>query len=661
MTFKRTSFLIVLFFSLGIQAQNQQLGKVSVSELEEKAYPDDTTAVAAITFKKGSSKFKYNQKSGFALEHEYEFRIKIYKKEGLSWANFSIPYYTGYKEMKNDYVEFSNAVTYNLENGKIVRTKLNSEGRFKKEITENWSEASIVLPNVKVGSVIEFKYTLKTEDIVEFPVFRFQYDIPVKYCEYVTVIPEYYVYKPILSGFGFVSSNQMVVTGSQSFENEYKQTVHWTYNAANSSYISMNVPAMKDEVYVDNVQNYRSSLSHELEKTRFPNGEGKSYSTTWEAVAQNIYKENKFGNELRERQYFEPYIAPYIKSSDTELEKATAVFGFIKRTMTWDSKYGYLTRKGVKKAFADKSGNVAEINLMLVSMLNHAGIKAYPVLISTVENGVAVFPSRGIFNYVIASAEIDGKQVLFDATSKNAAPGILPFRDLNWDGWLIKNDGTAVKTNLIPKQASNEFVAMAAKISSQGHISGKLRIQKTDYFGFGFREEYNGIDKDSYLEQFENRMNNIAITDYKVENSDDVSKPVIEVFDFTSENSTEIIGDKMYINPLLFFTQDKSPFIAAKRILPVYYAYPRQYKYVFSIEIPEGYEVESIPTTGAISTGENVGSYNIAIELNRNAIQITATQDIKQTIVASEFYNNLSGFYEKMINLQSKKIVLKKL
>ena len=48
------------------------------------------------------------------------------------------------------------------------------------------------MPNVKVGSVIEFKYILKSENIVKFPVFDNQYDIPVNYSEYITEIPEYF-------------------------------------------------------------------------------------------------------------------------------------------------------------------------------------------------------------------------------------------------------------------------------------------------------------------------------------------------------------------------------------------------------------------------------------------------------------------------------------
>jgi hypothetical protein len=64
-----------------MHAQKLELGKVSAEELSERAYPADTTAPAAIIFKKAKSRFRY-RKDGFFIDHEYEFRIKIYKKKG---------------------------------------------------------------------------------------------------------------------------------------------------------------------------------------------------------------------------------------------------------------------------------------------------------------------------------------------------------------------------------------------------------------------------------------------------------------------------------------------------------------------------------------------------------------------------------------------------
>jgi hypothetical protein len=658
---RRFTLSAVLFFVVCMaNAQKYELGKISVKELEEKSYSEDSTVAAAITYKKAKSIFKYRKNTGFYMEHQCEFRIKIYKKKGLDWANFSVPYYTGYQELNKDYVEFSNAVTYNLEEGKMVKTKLGGEGRFKKEINENWSEASIVLPNVKVGSVLEFKYTLRTEDITEFPTFFFQYSIPVKYCNYVTEIPGYFIYKPLLCGLGDVVSNAEIVDRSQSFQNENNQSASFSYKAVSNNYTSENIPALKEEEYVDNLQNYRSSLKHELQMTQFPDVDVRHYSTTWEDVAKNIYKDERFGNELKQRQYFESFLAPYIKSGDAPMQRAVSVFNYVQRTMFWDNKYGYLTKKGVKRAYADKTGNVAEINLMLVSMLNHAGVSAYPVLVSTIDNGVAVFPNRGIFNYVIAAAEINGKQVLFDATDKNSAPDILPFRDLNWLGWLIKNDGTTTAINLVPKTPSKKTVTMLAKLNADGNISGKMKVRKTDYLGYSFRESYNGANIDHYLEKLEKGFGGIQIADYKADVPEDAALPIEETFDFTASGA-EVIGDKIYIDPLLFFTMTKNPFISEKRNLPIYYGYPYQEKYNLNIEIPPGYEVELIPKTGSIATPENVATFAFNIQSQQNSIQIVATKEINQAIVAADFYEYLKAFYEKMIKSQSGKIVLKKI
>ena len=209
------------------KSQNFELGKVSITELEEKVHPKDSSAVAAILYKKAKTFFNYNIKNGFTVLHEYEYRIKIYKKEGLSWANFEVPYYVGYEDMNKDMVKFSNGVTYNLENGTVVKTKLNSEGSFKENLNDYWNQASITLPNVKVGSVIEFKYTLRSENIVKFPVFNIQYDIPVNYTEYRTEIPGFYLYKTISVGYVNVVSDSKLVNG-------YKNYVTMDYQMKNS-------------------------------------------------------------------------------------------------------------------------------------------------------------------------------------------------------------------------------------------------------------------------------------------------------------------------------------------------------------------------------------------------------------------------------------------
>jgi hypothetical protein len=644
------------------KAQNFDIGKVSIEELSETFHPQDTNAAAAILTKKARTFYSYNLTNGFTVNHEYWFRIKIYKKEGLNWANFQVPYYVGYEDLNNESVKFSNAVTYNLENGAVVKTKLNNEGSFKENVNEYWSQATISMPNVKVGSVIEFKYVLKSENIVKFPVFENQYDIPINYSEYRTEIPEFFIYKAVLKGYVKIKSDAKFANGNQSYEDQYKRTASLSYRQINTIYITENIPGIKEEDYVDNFRNYTSAIQHELERTRFPEQPVKDYSITWEGVAKTIFENKDFGKQLDEREYIIQDLKMILENAVSEEEKLKIVFKFVQSKMNWNSEYGYFTKKGVKKAYLDKTGNVAEINFILIAMLKSAGINADPVLVSTIAHGIPAFPNRTVFNYVIAAAEIEGKQILLDATHKYTTLNILPLHALNWTGRLIKQDGTSQEINLVPAISSRVYYTLMTKVEAQGRITGKFRVQKMDYEAYRFREKNKKQNEDNYLEKAENSWDGIQIIDYSIENRDtDMSKPVTETFTFDSDNHCEIIGGKMFIDPLLFFTVKKNPFVQEKREMPIYFGYPKQEKYTINIEIPEGYMVDFLPTAMKIISKDKVLSFGINTMVDGNKIQIIIAKEIKTGILSAEYYDDLKSFFQKIIDKQNEKIILKKI
>ena len=662
MLFKKSLAIAFLFlFYSNVKAQNFELGIVSKAELEEKFHPTDTSAVAAILYKKAKTYFVYRRDEGFVIHHSYQIRIKIYKKEGFKWANFQMKYYGGNEDSENKSFTFWDCFTYNLEDGVVVATKLKDEGSFKTNINNYYKEASVVMPNVKVGSVIEINYTLKTNKIGEFPVFNFQYDIPVNYAEYFTDIPEVYIFKPILKGYFKVTSESKTVDEKESFAYKYNKNCGYIFKYQQSTYKAENIPSLKDEIFVDNISNYRSSIQHELERTRMPERTIMDYSKTWEGVSKTIFELDDFGKELNKLKYFEQDLTKITENVSADADKLAVIFKFVQNKMNWNESYDIVVDKGVKKAYNDGTGNVAEINFILIAMLNSAGIKTDPVLISTVENGVPVYPNRTVFNAVIAAAQVDGKQILLDATSKYSQANILPLEDLNWTGRLIKKDGTSQEINLVPQKITVGNTNLMAVIDNFGKITGKARNIKTDFDAYSFREKNEGINNEIYLEKLESNLNGIQINDYLIDNVKELSKPIIENFTFVSNKDCEIIGGKMYINPLLFFTQNTNPFVQEKRQMPIYFGYPKQNKYNISIEIPEGYAIESMPKPLKISTGENVGLFTFNIISEGNKIQVQVTREINTVLVSADFYPVLKSFYQQMIDKQNEKIVLKKI
>jgi hypothetical protein len=669
MKFKNLLLIIALFVAIKSNAQEFKLGKVSVAELEEKSHPQDPSAVAAILFKKGDVRFEYNQDKGFEMVTKVKTRVKIYKKEGYDWANQTIQYYIG-SNLKES-VSFSDAVTFNLIDGKIEKTKLKSEGEFDENINKYWGKKKVTMPNVNEGSVIEYEYTVRSSRISELKEWFFQTSIPVNYSEFVTHIPEYFIYNPNSKGYIFpkvtVEKKQNTITYNYREQKDPGRSIttkssqeKLQFLETNTTYLAENLPAMKEEAFV-NIDNYTASVSHELSMTKFPNQPFKSYSTDWNAVVKTIYDYDDFGPELNKSGYFEDDLKLVLANITTPEAKIDAILKHVKATVKWNDYYGYSCNEGVKKAYKDKTGNVAEINLMLTAMLRYAGLNANPVLVSTRSNGIAMFPNRTAFNYVIAAVENGGNYTLLDASDIYSTPNVLPLQTLNWFGRLIRKDGSSVEIDLMPSIASNDTTTMFYSIDEQGVVKGKMRRQQDAHNALQFRDSFKNIKEDAYIEKLENENNKIEIQEYSRTNEKELNLPVIEAISFTGSNFSEIIGGKIYIKPLLSFASSQNPFKQDNREYPVDFGFPFIEKYAVNIVIPEGYTVEAIPESISLMMENDFGNFKCLTSVSGNSIQVMVINQVNVPIVAADYYTVLKEYYQKLTDKQNEKIVLRKI
>jgi Transglutaminase-like superfamily len=662
-------FLIVLvlfsFSNNGIFAQKHELGKVTKAELVEKVNPNDTTAPATILFKKAKTIFRYYDEKGFVSITDFFIKLKIYKKEGFDWANFEIPYYVGYEVLDNESISIVSAFTYNLEGDKIVKEKVTSEGKFKERINEYWESKSITFPNIKEGSIIELRYQLKSENLTELPDFQYQYKIPVNYAEYVSEIPEFYLYKGIRSGFVDVDLDQKLEDTSQATTNtSTSNTSYLHYKQIKSVYKAEKIPALIEEKYVNNINNYYGKLTHELMTIRYPDETPKQIAKNWEDVAKSIYLEKKFGDEIEKNKYYLNNLKSIVSDANSDEQKMEIVFNYVKNTMNWNGKYGYFTKDGVEKAYESRVGNGAEINLMLVSMLKMAGIDARPVLISTRKNGIALFPNRSQLNFVIVRAQIGEKLYVMDATDKNSYINILPIRDLNWEGRAIDKSGESEAIDLMPKQNSIKITNMMSKIDEEGNVTGKIKEQYIQYQALYFNDLYENISNDNYAEKIEDehrtiKVENCSIIKEKQENKEHIQ--LVVNYDFISSNLVDRIGDKMFFSPLLFLTSGENPFKQEKREYPVDFIFPKEDKYFFNIEYPETYVVESLPKAISIQVGDNLIGFKYITANSGNKIQLSVTVSVNSSLIPADYYQELKTIFNEIIKKENEKIVLKKI
>jgi len=661
--------LLLFFIQFQILSQEIKFGKVSMDELEEKSYSLDTTASAAVLFKERKSYYTYNSQMGWVLVTTEFERIKIYNKKGFDYATKKVPLY---KRSDKDEMFSVKAFTYSLEGGKIEKTKLEMNQIFKEDLSENWQNNSFTMPNIKEGSVIEWEYTIESPFYSNINTLICQYDIPIKELKAEISIPEYFVFRVMPSSYypinyttGTTQKNyqiSMKTSGSYGiYSPAASKTEYQTFSVRENTYsvVEKNIPALLEEPFVSSMNNYRAMINFEIAAFRPPNDVATYYNNTWSDVAKNIYNSPKFGSELSKNSHFKEDLLKLKNSAGTPNENIIAIFEFVKKKLKWNDEYGiYTSTDGIKKAYMDGIGNVAEVNLTLVAMLKEAGFQAHPVLISTRSHGIPLYPTHDGFNYVIACVESAGKIILFDATDLHSTPDNLPLRDLNWEGRIVKEDGTTASVPLYPVVYSEQNTKLTSQMQGDGMITGTMITSFNNLKGIEYRKDF-GLMKESDLKStLESKYNQIQIEKVKLNNMENIYKPVIEMVAFSADNLVDIINDKIYLSPMLFLSLRENPFKFDDRSYPIDFGIPWKNQVLVSIKIPEGYSVESKPEDMALGLVSDLGGVFVQTVIENNTINVKYQATINSAVISSKHYKELKELYKLAIAKQQEKIVL---
>ncbi|WP_420572035.1 DUF3857 domain-containing protein [Kordia sp.] len=665
---KYITFAIAFICFIATHAQEVKFGKVSKAELEEKQHPKDPEAAAAILYEKTYLTTRYIQGEGFVLETNVHKRIKIYNKDGFEYATHYIPLYKTNNGEREE-VSGLKAYTYNLENGKIEDVKLRKDGIFKEKRSENIEVKKLTMPNIKEGSVVEFRYKMTSPYMQNVNEINFQYDIPVNHIEVIFEAHEYFTYKKHYKGYFRLqpketSRNGKIRLSSKSKSWSGRKTsfsqseIDFTFNM--TKFDLKNIPALKEESFVSNIENYRSAVKFELSQIQMPNSIPKYLAKSWDDVVETIYRSSAFGGQLEKTSYFKDDINGLVEGVSGDMKKAAMIYNYVRNKVKWNGNYGKYTDLGVRKAYKESTGNVADMNLMLTAMLRHAGINANPVILSTRRHGIKMFPTLNGFNYVIAAIEVEDAVILLDATNYYGEPNVLPLRALNWSGRLIRKDGSWSQISLMPKQAALRATSASVTLDENGNLEGKQRTQFTSHYALSFREAYAQVNQEDYLEKLENAIEDIEIEEHDVKNLKEIGKPVLESYSFVKESQGEVIGDKMYFSPLFFLATTENIFKAEERVYPVDFGYPWKRKIMMNIKIPEGYEVESLPTATAVKMPNNLGSYSFNISKTPMGVSVVMSKEINSSVITPDKYAGLQEFYKMLIEKEKEKVVLKK-
>ena len=604
-------------------------GDIPMEDMKMTSYEKDSSAAAVILVDYGEAQMAAGWSSSY-LYFKKLVRIKILKKNGLSWANVTVPLY--HQGSKTETISDLKGTTYNLEQGRIVATAMSKENIFKEKFNKGYTIQEFTLPGVKEGSVIEYTYTIRAPS-QSFPNWQFQKSVPVRLSEYWALIPKYYVYEEYLQGY-------LPLTVDEDIKQPNNVNAH--------HWMVKDVPAFKPEPFITCEDDY-------VLKINLQNA-GLTFSWGWMSVL--LEDEQAIGN-VSSSGYLK-YKAEKLTEGITDtLQKIEAVDTYVRQNIEWNGvKDFYAGNLG--EVMEQKKGTSGDINLLLALLLRKAGIHVDLVLLSTRDHGLVrgKFPALSQFNYIICLVKSGSKTLLLDATEKYLPLTLLPERCLNGQGLIISGkENTWI--DLTSKTKSRTIVGADFKLDEKGELNGKLSFTRGGYDAFDMRKEYHSKGEKEYVKDL---LANRSWQMEKAEFSDvqELDKPVKEVYDITIAEHASTNGSIIYINPFVDSQEAENPFKSEKRDYPVDFGILSEKIYFSKMALPDGFSIDELPASKIIALPDNAArfSYN-AVQVG-NIISVTSSLQINKSLFQSSEYANLREFYSRVVAKQSEQIVLKR-
>lgn len=663
MSIKRLVLIALLFVPLVgfTQSGDFEFGKILRSELEMKTYAADTSAAAVVLNEFGEAYFDDEVDVVF----EYHVKIKILKKEGMNEGDFKI--YLGKDGNVVDRTEkwvSLEASTFNLESNSIRESKFEKKDLFIENSSENYTTVKFALKDVKVGSVLEVKYVTKSPFYLNFKSWFFQGDLPKIRSEFWAKIPANFTYGIRLQGFLKLKASQVDLE-RQCFQmpgagasSGYQSSLS---DCSVGKYVMENVPSFKDEKFISTKKNYISAIYYELSEIN-QGGSKRKFSEEWKDVDLELKEHLNFGQKIKKaKKLLEDIIPPMVGGESDPLKKANMIYYYINHWYVWNEEENKYTLLDPKKSYESKKGNSADINFALIAALQVAGLNADPVILSTREHGLPfkLHPQRSDFNYVVSSLKIGDQMYLLDATDPLLPFGVLPIKCMNDQGRLVSKDESGW-VDLKPAQKNKSSVSMELKPTEDGTLRGKLTIQHVGYSAYDQRKEMLGLkSREEYLNHKSKELSNAKILSYEAENLEDLNKPLIEKMEVEISGLDETGNGILYFNPFLTDRYETNPFKSNERLYPVDLGAAIESSYFISVELPEKYKVDELPSNMALSLPQNGGKCLLNVNQVGNKVTLTSILSLNKPIYTSEEYHNLKEFFARVVQMQQSQFVFK--
>lgn len=353
-----------------------------------------------------------------------------------------------------------------------------------------------------------------------------------------------------------------------------------------------------------------------------------------------------------------------VNGVEDDMEKARIVYEYVQRNTRYISvQVGIGGVQPITAGDVDrvKYGDCKGLSNYTKALLDAVGVKAYYTHIQADETPYDFqedFPSIEQGNHVILAIPHEGDYKWIDCTSQTIPFGYIGGSNHNRSVLLIKPDGgEIVRTKAYVDEDNLRKTTAHYGIDSQGKFKAEVQIfnQGLAYSRYGL-ERIPAIEQQRFYANYWGRINNLRISDITFENNRR-EVAFTENLKLEAENYGIINGDRMIFNLNRLSGQLSVPPRYRNRTHPV--KNHRGFHYVdeFTIQLPDGYDIESMPSVYVNDT--KFGHYRMVVKkIDEKTISYSRNFLIKEGEYPKEEYENFREFIREANLQDNNKIVL---
>ncbi len=661
----------MLFFIAFITADAQdrpkiKFGSVKPEDFKNTVYEIDSSAAAVVIADIGSTEIVGNNKGSFSLVFKNYRRAHILKKSGYDIGDVEISLYSSTTSNAEEQLDNLKAVTYNLENGKVVETKLEVKSAvFKDRINKNWVVRKFTFPYIKEGSIIEYEYKVTSDFVFNLQPWAFQGQYPRLWSEYNVAMPEFYNYVTLTQGYhpyaireqknrrGNFNMSDVSGTGPSARGS-------FTANITDYRWAMKDVPALKLENYTSTLKNHISRIEFQLQAIRDP-FPYRPVMGTWAGVTKDLMNDEDFGLQLtKDNGWLGDVTQTAVGNASKPIDKARNIYYWVRDNFTCTAPSGKYLQQSLRNVLKNRNGNVADINLLLTAILRKAGFTADPVMLSTRSHGYshAIYPLMDRMNYVICRMEADGNEYYLDASIPRMGFGKLSTECYNGHARIINDLADAIE--LDPGRLKEAKQTTVFIINGEdGHMIGSLQQVPGYYESYRLRNRIKESGKEQLVKDVAKGFGaEINITSDRLDSLEHFEQPVGMFCEFDLPEWEEEI---LYINPLFSEAYKENPFKSAERFYPVEMPFTIDELYTLQMDVPAGYVVDELPKQAVVKFNEEEDAvFEYRISQSGTNITMRSRIQVKRAFFEPDEYETLREFFNFIVKKHNEQIVFKK-